>query len=63
MNPEFEDALEAVEEIVEADPRGFRDRSPDVSWQLDEADIAVVDDLGGLRLVVVWKAVGHGPAA
>ena len=43
MNPEFEDALEAVEEIVEADPRGFRDRSPDVSWQLDEADIAVVE--------------------
>lgn len=43
MNPEFEDALEAVEEIVEADPRGFRDRTPDVSWQLDEADIAVVE--------------------
>ncbi|WP_098731624.1 CDP-glycerol glycerophosphotransferase family protein [Brevibacterium epidermidis] len=43
MRHDFEKALEAVEEIVESDPRGFRDHSPDVSWQLDEADIAVVE--------------------
>ena len=43
MRHEFEKALEAVEDLVESDPRGFRDHSPDVSWQLDEADIAVAE--------------------
>src|SRR5699024_8479266 len=40
---EFEKALEAVTDIIESDPRGFLDESPDVSWQFDEADIAVVE--------------------
>ncbi len=43
MRHEFEKAVEDVTEIVEADPRGFLDESPDVSWQLDEADVAVVE--------------------
>ncbi|WGP05413.1 CDP-glycerol glycerophosphotransferase family protein [Bacillus subtilis] len=43
MRHEFEKAVEAVAEIVESDPRGFLDKSPDVSWQLDEADLAVVE--------------------
>lgn len=43
MRHEFEKAVENVAEIVEADPRGFLDESPDVSWQLDEADLAVVE--------------------
>src|SRR5699024_1896853 len=40
---EFEKAVETVTEIVESHPRGFLDQSPDVSWQFDEADIAVVE--------------------
>ncbi|TNM55176.1 CDP-glycerol glycerophosphotransferase family protein [Brevibacterium sediminis] len=43
MRHEFEKAVEDVAEIVESDPRGFLDESPDVSWQLDEADVAVVE--------------------
>lgn len=43
MSHDFEKALEDVAEIVESDPRGFLDKSPDVSWQLDEADLAVVE--------------------
>jgi hypothetical protein len=43
MQQEFEKALEAVTEIIETDPRGFLDESPDISWQFDEADIAVVE--------------------
>jgi len=43
MRHEFEKAVEDVAEIVESDPRGFLDKSPDVSWQLDEADLAVVE--------------------
>ena len=43
MRHDFEKAVEAVTEIVDSDPRGFLDKSPDVSWQLDEADIAVVE--------------------
>jgi hypothetical protein len=43
MRHDFEKALEDVAEIVESDPRGFLDKSPDVSWQLDEADLAVVE--------------------
>lgn len=43
MQHDFEKALETVTEIIESDPRGFLDESPDVSWQFDEADIAVVE--------------------
>lgn len=43
MCHEFEKAVEDVADIVESDPRGFLDKSPDVSWQLDEADLAVVE--------------------
>ena len=43
MRHDFEKALEDVAEIVDSDPRGFLDKSPDVSWQLDEADLAVVE--------------------
>src|SRR5699024_4757346 len=43
MQHEFEKAVETVTEIVESHPRGFLDQSPDVSWQFDEADIAVVE--------------------
>ncbi|MGZ1490022.1 CDP-glycerol glycerophosphotransferase family protein [Brevibacterium sediminis] len=43
MRSEFEKAVENVAEIVRSDPRGFLDESPDVSWQLDEADLAVVE--------------------
>lgn len=43
MRHDFEKALEAVKEIVESDPRGYLDQSPDVSWQLEEADVAVVE--------------------
>lgn len=43
MSHDFEKAVEAVTEIVDSDPRGFLDESPDVSWQLDEADIAVAE--------------------
>ncbi|UZD61609.1 CDP-glycerol glycerophosphotransferase family protein [Brevibacterium sp. JSBI002] len=43
MCHEFEKAVEDVAEIVESDRRGFLDKSPDVSWQLDEADLAVVE--------------------
>lgn len=43
MCHEFEKAVEDVAGIVESDPRGFLDESPDVSWQLDEADLAVVE--------------------
>jgi hypothetical protein len=43
MRHDFEKALETVKEIVESDPRGYLDQSPDVSWQLEEADVAVVE--------------------
>src|SRR5699024_4409127 len=43
MRREFGRAVEDVTRIVEASPRGFVDGSPDVSWQLDEADLAVVE--------------------
>src|SRR5699024_5455737 len=43
MQQELEKALEAVTEIIETDPRGFLDESPDISWQFAEADIAVVE--------------------
>lgn len=43
MCHEFDKAVEDVADIVESDPRGFLDKSPDVSWQLDEADLAVVE--------------------
>ncbi|WP_181272984.1 CDP-glycerol glycerophosphotransferase family protein [Brevibacterium oceani] len=43
MRHDFEKAVGDVAEIVESDPRGFLDKSPDVSWQLDEADLAVVE--------------------
>lgn len=43
MRHNFEKALESVTERVESDPRGFLDESPDVSWQFDEADLAVVE--------------------
>src|SRR5699024_4432323 len=43
MRQDFEKAVETVTETIESDPRGFLDESPDVSWQFDEADIAVVE--------------------
>lgn len=43
MCHEFERAVEKVAEIVESDPLGFLDESSDVSWQLYEADLAVVE--------------------
>lgn len=43
MRHEFEKAVEDVTRVVEADPHGFLDRSPDISWQLDEANLAVVE--------------------
>src|SRR5699024_3929892 len=43
MRQDCEKAVEAVTETIESDPRGFLDESPDVSWQVDEADIAVVE--------------------
>lgn len=43
MRSDFAKALEAIEDIVESDPRAFRDRTPDVSWQFDMADVAVAE--------------------
>lgn len=43
MNHEFKKAVEDVTSIVEAAPGGYVDTSQDVSWQLDEADLAVVE--------------------
>lgn len=43
MRHEFRKAVDDVTRIVEAAPRGFVDVSPDISWQLDEADLAVVE--------------------
>ncbi len=43
MREDFGKAAENVAEIVESDPRGFLDESSDVSWQLYEADLAVVE--------------------
>lgn len=43
MRSEFAKALEALEDIVETEPRAFYDRTPDVSWQFDTADIAVAE--------------------
>lgn len=43
MRGDFAKALEAIEEIVESDPRAFHDRTPDVSWQFDMADVAVAE--------------------
>ncbi len=43
MRGDFAKALEAIEDIVESDPRAFRDRTPDVSWQFDMADVAVAE--------------------
>ena len=68
MCHEFEKAVEDVAEIVESDPRGFLDKSPDVSWQLDEADLAVVEMTS---VAFDWLASGkplvmvkpHGPDA
>ncbi|UVI35283.1 CDP-glycerol glycerophosphotransferase family protein [Brevibacterium spongiae] len=68
MRHEFEKAVEDVAEIVESDPRGFLDKSPDVSWQLDEADLAVVEMTS---VAFDWLASGkplvmvkpHEPAA
>lgn len=68
MRHEFEKAVEDVADIVEADPRGFLDRSSDVSWQLDEADLAVVEMTS---VAFDWLASGkplvmvkpHEPAA
>ena len=68
MCHEFEKAVEDVAEVVESDPRGFLDKSPDVSWQLDEADLAVVEMTS---VAFDWLASGkplvmvkpHGPDA
>ena len=68
MCHEFEKAVQDVAEIVESDPRGFLDKSPDVSWQLDEADLAVVEMTS---VAFDWLASGkplvmvkpHGPDA
>src|SRR5699024_9502325 len=68
MRQDFEKALEAATEIIESDPRGFLDESPDVSWQFDEADMAVVEMTGdafdwlasGKRLDMVRQ---HDPVA
>jgi hypothetical protein len=43
MRQDFEKAMDAVRETIAADPHGYIDESPDVSWQFDEADIAVVE--------------------
>ncbi|WP_209323629.1 CDP-glycerol glycerophosphotransferase family protein [Brevibacterium renqingii] len=43
MKHDFEKALETVTETIESHPRGFLDQSSDVSWQLDEADVAVAE--------------------
>lgn len=68
MRHDFEKAVEDVAGIVDADPRGFLDKSPDVSWQLDEADLAVVEMTS---VAFDWLASGkplvmvkpHEPAA
>lgn len=39
----FAKALESVKEIVAADSRGFVDNTPDVSWQLDVADVCLAE--------------------
>lgn len=36
-------ALGVIEDIVESDPRAFHDRTPDVSWQFEMADVAVAE--------------------
>lgn len=43
LKKDFAAALEAVEELLTADPRGFVDRSPDVSWQFDIAEVALAE--------------------
>lgn len=43
LDSRFAKGLAAVEAAVAADPRGFNDSSPDVSWQLDVADIALAE--------------------
>ena len=64
MRHEFEKAVEDVAEIVESDPRGFLDKSPDVSWQLDEADLAVVEMTSvAFDWLVLRKTPGDGPTA
>lgn len=43
LDPKFAKALAAIEATVDSDPRGLRDTSPDVSWQLYAADIALAE--------------------
>ncbi|WCE39371.1 CDP-glycerol glycerophosphotransferase family protein [Brevibacterium sp. BDJS002] len=43
MNHDFAKALEAIEDIIDSDPRALLDRTPDVSWQFDIADVAVAE--------------------
>lgn len=43
MRSDFAKALDAVEDIVESDPRAFMDETPDVSWQVDVAEVAVAE--------------------
>ena len=43
LDPKFAKALAAVEAAVDSDPRGLKDKSPDVSWQLGAADIALAE--------------------
>ena len=39
----FKKALDEVCSIIDGDPRGFMDSTPDVSWQFDVADRALVE--------------------
>ncbi|GAA1559033.1 CDP-glycerol glycerophosphotransferase family protein [Brevibacterium picturae] len=43
MRHDFAKALEAIEDIIDSDPRALLDRTPDVSWQFDAADVAVAE--------------------
>lgn len=43
MRHDFAKALEAIEGIIDSDPRALLDRTPDVSWQFDVADVAVAE--------------------
>ncbi|MCM1011566.1 MULTISPECIES: CDP-glycerol glycerophosphotransferase family protein [unclassified Brevibacterium] len=40
---DFARALEAVQAVVDAHPRGFVDTTPDVTWQLQVADVAFAE--------------------
>ncbi|MGO2862159.1 MAG: CDP-glycerol glycerophosphotransferase family protein [Brevibacterium sp.] len=43
LDANFVKARETVEGILAADPRGFIDSTPDVSWQLDAADACLAE--------------------